>query len=78
MRHPMIADRPWHYVHIDLWQPGIRSAEGHKYVLTAIDRLTHWPEMVPIKSKTAEAVADAFFTGRVSACFHARQGDSLF
>ena len=61
LRQPMTGERPWHHVHIDLWQPGLASAAGHKYVLTAIDRLTHWPEMVPLMDKRAETVADAFF-----------------
>ena len=61
LRKPMVSDRPWYHVHIDLWQPGTVSAEGHKYVLTVIDRLTHWPEMIPIHNKEAKTVARAFF-----------------
>ena len=62
LRRPMVAARPFYHVHIDLWQPGVVSAAGHKYVLTVVDRLTHWPEMIPLKDKHASTVADAFFS----------------
>ena len=54
LRQPMLSERPWFHVHIDLWQPGVVSSDGHKYVLTVIDRMTHFPEMIPIKDKSAE------------------------
>ena len=61
LRKPMVSERPWYHVHIDLWQPGIVSSAGHKYVLTVVDRLTHWPEMIPLINKEASTVAEAFF-----------------
>ena len=61
MRQPMLAAHPWYYVHIDLWDPCVDSSEGYKSVLTVIDRMTHYPELIPIKDKSAKTVAKAFF-----------------
>ena len=61
MKQPMLAAHPFYYVHIDLWNPGIESSEGHKYVLSVIDRMTHHPELIPVKNKEASTVAEAFF-----------------
>jgi Integrase core domain len=36
------------------------SAEGFRYLLTVIDRTSRWPEVVPLKSISAERCADAF------------------
>lgn len=53
------------YVHLDLIGPLPPSA-GYRYCLTAVDRFTRWPEVVPITEITAEAVAKAFIAGWVS------------
>jgi uncharacterized protein YeaC (DUF1315 family) len=42
------------------------AARGHKYILTAIDRTSQWPEAVPLTGITAEECADAFMAGWVA------------
>ncbi|KAL0893731.1 hypothetical protein ABMA27_013877 [Loxostege sticticalis] len=53
------------YVHLDLIGPLPPSA-GYRYCLTAVDRFTRWPEVVPLSEITAEAVAKAFISGWIS------------
>ena len=48
------------HVHVDLVGPLPVSAEGHTHLLTIVDRCSRWPEVVPMRSTTAEACADAF------------------
>lgn len=48
------------HVHVDLVGPWPSSPEGHKYLLTAIDRTTRWPEVCLLKGIGAEEVLDAF------------------
>lgn len=56
-----------HYakVHIDLVGP-LPSSNGYVYVLTCMDRFTHWPEAIPIPDSTAEMVAQEFVHTLVS------------
>ena len=51
--------------HIDIVGP-LPYADGFKYLLTCVDRFTHWPEAIPLVDIPAETVADAFFSGWIA------------
>ena len=48
------------YVYVDLVGPLPASQGGHTHLFTMVDRSTRWPEAVPLKPTTAEAVVDAY------------------
>ena len=48
------------HVHVDIVGPLPVSKEGHSHLLTIVDRSTRWPEVIPLKSITAEVCADTF------------------
>ena len=52
-------DTRFDQVHIDLVGP-LPPSSGSVYLLTCVDRFTHWPEAVPIPDSTEETVARAF------------------
>lgn len=54
-----------HHVHIDIVGP-LPPAGPYRYLLTAIDRYTRWPEAWPLERITAEEVAEKFFSGWVA------------
>ena len=57
--------RRFHHVHVDLVGP-LPLSRGHRYLFTAIDRFTRWPEAFPISDITAETCARVFCTGWVA------------
>ena len=63
----LIPEKKFAHVHVDLVGPLPISAECHTHLLTVVDRSTRWPEVVPLKSTTAEVCADAFIAGWVFA-----------
>ena len=55
-----VSGAKFSHVHVDLVGPFPVSQRGHRYLLTAVDRATRWPEAVPLADITADSCADAF------------------
>ena len=53
------------HVQIDLVGP-LPESQGHKYLLTVVDRFTRWPEALPIKDVEMRTIARAFIQNWVS------------
>ena len=51
------ADR-FHSIHVDLVGP-LPESEGMRYLLTAIDRFTRWPEAIPLPDIRTKTVVNA-------------------
>ena len=61
-----VPGRRFTHLHVDLVGPLTASADGHKHVMTMIDRSTRWVEVVPLTSTTATACTDALVAGWIS------------
>ena len=55
-----IPDRPFDKITMDLVTDFTESSKGNKHILTIIDLLTGWPEVIPIQNKSADTITKAF------------------
>ena len=58
-------DARFAHVHVDIVGP-LPSSQGYRYLMTAVDRFTCWPEVVPLVDITAVSTARAFVSGWIS------------
>lgn len=49
------------HVHIDIVGPLPTSPQGHRYLVTMIDRATRWAEAIPTDDTSAESIAKIFY-----------------
>ena len=61
-----VPPAPFHTWGIDLVGPFPRDNRGRQYLLTCIDHLTGWIEVIPIASKKTESIQEAFLTNVVA------------
>ena len=61
----LVPSRRFSQVHIDIVGP-LPSSQGYSYLLTMINRTTHWPEAVPLSSISTESCVRAFISTWVS------------
>jgi hypothetical protein len=55
--HPIPVESPFYQIGIDFVGPLPVTKGGNKYIITAMDYLTKWPEARPVKEATAEQAA---------------------
>ena len=53
---------PFRKIFMDIVGPLPRTQEGYRYILSVVDLDTRYPEAIPLKNQSAEAVADALVT----------------
>ena len=65
MGHVEVGHR-WDRVAMDLLDMSVTTTKGNRYVLVMVDCFSRWTEACPLPDKTAQSVADAFFSQIVS------------
>ena len=55
-----IPDQPFDKIAMDLVTDFTKSNKGNKHILTIIDLLMGWPEVIPIPNKSADTITKAF------------------
>ena len=53
-------------IHINIVICPLSISGGFTYLLTCVDRFTHWPEAIPLTCITTDSVAKAFVGGCIS------------
>ena len=59
------VSRRFEHVHIDLVGP-LPPSQGYRFLLTAIDRFSRWPEAFPLRETSTAACAQAFLLGWIA------------
>ena len=59
--YPIPVNSPFYQIGIDIVGPLPRTQRGKKYIVTAMDYLTKWPEARALTEATAEKVADFIY-----------------
>ena len=59
--HPIKVGQPFDHIVIDLIGPCPRSKNKNRYIITAIDYLTKWPEAKAVPNKEASTIAKFIF-----------------
>lgn len=54
--HPLPICARFERIHIDLMGPLLASAQGHKYIVVAIDAFTKWAEVAAIPNKESRKI----------------------
>lgn len=62
---PLPPNSRFDHVNIDIVGP-LPPSHGHRYILTAIDRFSRWPECYPMEDMTADTVASVFVSGWIA------------
>ena len=60
----LVPQKRFEHVNLDLVT--LPLSNGYKYLLTIVDRLSRWPQAIPLQDMTAESVAEAFAHGWVA------------
>ena len=57
-----IMGQPFERIAMDIVGPLLRSIKGYKYILVVCDYATRYPEVIPLKKFTADALAEELIT----------------
>lgn len=58
--NPVVSNRPWQCISMDIVGPLPTTAHQNRWILTFVDHFTKWAEATPLPDITAERVADSF------------------